>query len=842
MARVRSSSATRKVSLSSGWSFAEVASDAATDPRTLDALAPSWSPAEVPGTVASALRALGAYTLGDAKSFDIHDYWYKTFVECAVGEDERVVLHFEGLATIADVWVDGAHVLSSDSMWQAHALDLTGRIRASSELVVRFASLDKVLAARRQRPRYKTRMVRKQELRFVRTTLLGRMPGWSPPVAPVGPFRSIWLEIGGPAITADLRTSVDGTKGRLALVLQIGGRVDHAELRACGLTVPLTLESSHSATTLRGLLEHDDVPLWWPHTHGPQPLHDVSVHARIDGVTVVIELGRVGFRRIEVDESPGGRGFGLVVNQVPVFARGATFTPLDVVSLGGTEATYRRALEQVLALGMNMIRLSGTLVYEPDLLFDLCDELGILVWQDFMFANLDYPRDEAFMASAKREGEDLLSRIQTSPALAVLCGGSEVAQQASMLGLGPEAWQPELFEGVLSELSSRLRPDVPYVPSTPWGGALPFRTNVGVTHYYGVGAYERGLDDARRADVKFAAECLAFSNVPSPRAVDALLAGGESPAHHPRWKERVPRDHGSGWDFEDVRDHYVKRLFGVDPAKVRYSDVDRYLALGRATTGEIMASVFSEWRQSETTRGALVWLLRDLWPGAGFGLVTSDGAPKSCFYALARVLAPVAILVIDEGLNGVRFVAVNDHAAPVLADLEVVLYLRSNVVRRATKAIELSPRQAASFDVEELLGSFVDPAHAYRFGPPTCDLVVGRLRSSGDARAIATAFHFPLGYSSEIDSSLVLSAIGLERTDGTLEVIVTANRLATSVVFDVRGYVPDDEGFHVEPGASRSVLFRSVTEGDPVRTLTGSVRSLNCAIESRIHFAARESR
>ena len=132
-----------------------------------------------------------------------------------------------------------------------------------------------------------------------------------------------------------------------------------------------------------------------------------------------------------------------------------------------------------------------------------------------MFANLDYPiSDEDFRATVEREAREQLGRLAGRPSLAVMCGNSEVEQQVAMLGLDPELGRGELFGELLPRLVEEAGIDAVYLPSAPCGGERPFRPDRGVANYYGVGGYRRPLEDARRAEVRFAAECLAFANVP----------------------------------------------------------------------------------------------------------------------------------------------------------------------------------------------------------------------------------------------------------------------------------------------------------------------------------------
>ena len=161
-----------------------------------------------------------------------------------------------------------------------------------------------------------------------------------------------------------------------------------------------------------------------------------------------------------------------------------------------------------------------------------------------------------------------LSEIAGRPSLAVLCGNSEVEQQVAMMGLDPALGRGELFGELLPAAIADRGVDAVYVPSAPCGGDLPFRPDRGIANYFGVGGYRRPLADARLAEVRFAAECLAFANVPDEAGVEAIAARcGRTPSSTiPAGRLACPRDTGSSWDFDDVRDHYLRSSSSLTPA------------------------------------------------------------------------------------------------------------------------------------------------------------------------------------------------------------------------------------------------------------------------------------
>jgi beta-mannosidase len=868
------------LTLSTGWQAACASADRDCQVQDLDPL--SWIPARVPGTAAGALRDAGLWRAGEPRDFDAEDWWFRTYFDAEpVQPGEEAVLCLDGIATVAEVYLNGERVLDSDSMFAAHALPVGGRLTTASgggahrnELAIRCRALAPLLGeSRRPRARWRTRLVSERNLRFFRTMLLGRAPGFAPGPAAVGPWRAVRLErrrrVAVEQLT--LRPRIEGARGVLSAAVRLrplgATRLGSVAVELDGPSgtyrAELALSGPPEAPTAVGELTVPGVARWWPHTHGEPLLHHVRLLVDVvpagtaqggaaqdgamrDGAAwggaaqtgaaprrIVIDAGKVGFRELAFGATPTHDveedGLDLHVNGVRVFVRGAVWTPIDPIGMACSEHELRAALDQAREAGMNMLRLPGTSAYETSAFHDLCDELGIFVWQDFMFANFDYPlAHQPFRASVTREATAVLDALGGRPSLAVLCGNSEVEQQVAMLGLDPALGRGELFGALLPELVRESGVDAVYVPSAPCGGELPFRPDRGIANYYGVGGYRRPLEDARRAGVRFAAECLAFANVPSDTTT-----------------EPVPRDAGADWDFADVRDHYLGLLFELDPSALRAVDRERYFELSRAVSGEVMAEVFGEWRRAASPcGGGLVLWLRDLLPGAGWGLVDHRGAPKVAYHHLKRALAPVAVWTIDEGLGGIVIHVANDCPQPLSASLRVALYRDHEMcIEQVSTPLELEPHSQCERNVETMIGRFVDVAWAYRFGPPAQHAIVVSLERDSDlgagAKTIGRAVRFPAGRPLERESPEQLGLeIETETTplgDGEVRLALTSRRLAYGVRIEAPGFLPSDDGFFIEPGGTHNLTLRPT--GPDSSLGHGRVLALN--MDGQLELAGR---
>jgi beta-mannosidase len=849
--------------LSMGWQAARSSPGAQLDASDLDPL--SWIPARVPGTAASALHDAGLWRGGEPYDFDAEDWWFRTSFDAQPAlPGERLRLCLEGIATVAEVYLNGELVLESNSMFAAHTLDVTEQLRASNELAICCRALGPLLGMRRRpRARWRTRLVAEGNLRFFRTMLLGRLPGIAPGPAAVGPWRAVRLERQRRIAVQELklRTRVEGEDGVLSVLARLrpleGEEVSSVAIELSGpsgehrtqLTLTAIEDSDSEILTATGELLVESVERWWPHTHGDPALHDVRLRVSGAGQTIVLETGRVGFRNLAFGANPGHDieqdGLDLHVNGTRIFVRGAVWTPIDPIGLAPSEDELRAELNRVRDAGMNMLRIPGTGAYETSAFHDLCDELGILLWQDFMFANLDYPiTDEHFRALVTQELTSVLAATGARPSLAILCGNSEVEQQVAMMGLDPELGRGELFGELCPKLVRESNVDAAYVPSAPCGGELPFRVDRGIGTFYGVGCYRLPLEDVRRAGVRFAAECLAFSHVPPDTTIEAMLpqAPGRLAGHHPLWKAGIPRENEADWDFEDIRDHYLRLLFDVDAPELRHVDRARYLELSRALTGEILAEVFGEWRRgSSPCGGGLVLWLHDLLPGAGWGLIDHRGNPKLAYHHLKRALAPIAVWTVDEQLGGIVAHVANDGPRPLSASLRVALYReREHCVEQARAPVELGAHDHGEWNVETIIGHFVDLAWSYRFGPPAQDtLVVTLEQDEGEnARMLSQTVRFPAQrpLAREPPERLGIAAQAVALPDGSVRLTLSSRRLVYGAEIHVPGFLPADDGFSIEPGGSRAVHLHPCEPG--ATFAGGALTALN--LNGRVHIALSE--
>ncbi|QTI70565.1 hypothetical protein [Gordonia polyisoprenivorans] len=815
------------------WRLVRCAPTADPNPGVLDDEMSSSIEVTAPGPVAHMVAGTFLEPTGPDTVDDL-DWW----LVADVVVEAPVVLDCAGLTPPGAVFVDREHAADVESMFLPVRVTVPVGVH---EIAIWSGSLRKWLSRRRPRGRWRSTLVAAQGMRWARTSLLGRAPvyGGVPPVvgawrpltfAPAGRFDQISLSVdadsGAVAIRGRLLTTdaVPEMAGAIVEILDDSGTV----LAASGLSVDLFDGSGYDLT---GQVTVGGHRRWYPHGHGAP----ITYRVRITAGGVSSER-IIGFRTITADQHDGA--FALSVNGIDVFCRGAVWVPPEPCTM---TASRQHIEDQLLVLrdaGANMVRVMGGFVPEQPEFYDLCAELGILVWQDAMLTTFDPPAELDDVVCA--EMEHLLTGISGNPALAVVSGGSESLQQPEMMGLDAGSLSIPLIDTMLRDVAGRLA-GVPYVVASPssWGEntddttPLAIRSDTGIAHWFGVGGYLNPLDAVRTAGVRFAAESLAFAIPPSDDAIEADFGSLAVAGHHPDWKRRVPRDRTATWDFEDVRDFYVREVFGVDPLQVRRTDPARYLQLGRLAVAEAMAACYRFWRRRDSgCAGALVLNAKDLRPGAGWGLLDHRGTAKLPLAALTRVWAPVALLLDDAGQQGIRIDLYNDTGA----ELSGALQLRAvddagTVVAQGEAAIVIKPHASVTRVDTDLIGHFTDLSHAYRFGPPVATALLAEFVV--DEQLICNDVLVLHPSDSPIRSGLTAVRRRLYGSD-TWQIEVRAEASVRYVCVDAPGWVLSDNCFHLAAGQPHLIeaMPAAPSRGTGDRAEDGSGRVPNGKVTS----------
>lgn len=776
----------------------------------------------LPGKIPSVVSQL---TSSDHTSADLDslDHWYKIQFRHTENASKRSVLTLNGLLTICEVYLNDTLILSAANAFHPHTVDVDRQLKEDNVLFLCFRALKPLYQARHPRPKYITRFVNERNLRFFRTPVLGYTPGFSDATKHVGSYRSINMthQFNCAVISHHVATSlIDENTGEFFLNLALQffeapakkARIlllDSSNLDAVfSEEINISVDADGKATIVLSNVLVKNIKPYWPHTHGEVKRYQFIVEMT-EGLNERILLGHYGFKKMVFSHQ---NQFSIRYNDVPIYLRGACWTPIDPNTLHNDDNILSNRLMLLRDAGINMLRIPGNMPYESDRFYELCDELGILIYQDFAFTNFDYPEhDDAFIENIRAEISAFLSRHAAKACMAAFSGGSEVYQQACMMGLKISEIDNRIFSQILPELVRKLAPNVPYFLSSPYAkNNLPIHSGEGPCNYHGVGGYRRTFEDARLFKGKLIVECLPFAHIPEDQSLRKLWHGKMPEFHSPTWKNAVPRDPGSGWDFSDITDYYLQQIFDIDPIKLRSIDQERYTKLVRATLVEVVETTLSIFRaNAENGRAALVWNLHDFKAGAGWGYIDTLGNPKSAFYALARTSKPTTAVFVDEGLDGLAAYLIHDGETALDCRLKISLFTEEGRTLEENEQIHtLQPRSTQRVSVDYFLGRFVDSSYAYKFGPRqfiACHLAL----YTKDGALVEQKTYAQPEVTQTVSPHIELTASAKKLSTFEYEIIINTNQPAFYVVLDIDDFLPNDNYFHLMPSTIKRIVIKS---------------------------------
>lgn len=669
-----------------------------------------WFSASVPGCVHTDLLQHGLipdpyYGLNEksVQWVDKTDWEYRTLFDVsALGKPFRFYeLLFEGLDTYADVYLNDSIILRADNMFRRWKSDITRNlVKGRNELRVCFRSPTNKGLELLKKQGFQLPADNDQSenggLDSSKVSIFTRKApyhygwDWGPRLVTSGIWRPVKI-IGYQSIRMEdlyiSTTTLNDDKASLSAHYTIQSK--HKTPVKLNLYVDGHLNSSLTLVIKPGITTHkldfviSQPEKWWPAGTGRQKLYNIRLECITDEETIT-ESQNIGLRNMrlvrERDTDGRGESFYFEVNGRPVFAKGANIIPGDLFLNRVSPARYRKLLTEAAASHMNMLRVWGGGIYEDRLFYELCDSLGIMVWQDFMFACAMYPGDKPFLENVTEEARENIIRLRNHPCIALWCGNNEIevawAQWEESRGWGWKQrfdastrdiiWRAydTLFHHILPSQVALYHPGAPYWPSSPSGGPgklEPLDGSSGDAHYWGVWHGMQPIKQYARKKARFFSE-YGFQSYPSIEMLQTIALPQEIYLGSP-----VMAAHQRATNGDKRLIEYVGNEYGLP------GDFSHFVYLTQLMQAGAMDMAIRSHRSAMPyCMGTLYWQLNDCWPVASWAGLDYGLNPKAAHFFIRKAFKPV-ILNFIENERGFDIVCSSDKPETSQAKLTLTL-------------------------------------------------------------------------------------------------------------------------------------------------------------------------
>ncbi len=794
-----------------GWQFREVGK---TD----------WHNASVPGCVHTDLLANKLiddpfYRDNEKKQQWIGktDWEYRTTFNVAAPTllRQNVELVFEGLDTYAQVFLNDQVLLNADNMFRTWRVDAKPLLKAGSntlrivfrspinEILPVMAKMSYQLPASNDQGEKTSPFTRKAPYHYGWD--------WGPRFVTSGIWRPVSLEAWDDARVNDVQVVVNRlTPERAELTANVEVQASAAGPATILLDSPTDrfvtgkqeVNLNKGSNRVSFNLKIARPAMWWPNGLGAQPLYTFHVSSIVNGRTTDERSTRTGLRtlRLERARDDAGESFTFVINGVPVFGKGGNWIPLDSFPSRITKERYRFMLESVRDSNMNMLRVWGGGIYESDEFYEMCDEMGILVWQDYMFACSMYPGNQEFLDNVRAEAIDNVKRLRNHPSIVIWSGNNEVETAWRNWGwrqsLPSSLWDDyqKIFHGVLQEVSAEYDPTRPYWPSSPHGGLAddPDSKHSGDVHYWEVWHAEKPFSEYEKQKPRFMSEygfqsfpnieTVKYYTLPNERDIESpiMLAHQRHPRGNQLIREYMLREYPKPKDFESFL--YISQVLQAE---------------GIRTGTEHLRRIMPH------NMGSLYWQIDDCWPVASWSSIDYFGRWKALQYYAKRFYTNLLISpTVDDG--SLKLYVVSDKVSAVPATIRVTMMnFDGGTLQSFNQDVTVAPVTSRSYfeiKVDDLLKG-TDKKHAFA----SVELLVkGKVVSSND-------YFFAPFKELALSKPTITPQVIAAKDRGKFVVKLSTDKFAKAVYLAV----PEHDGFfsdnyfNLAPGRDVTVQFRS---------------------------------
>jgi len=621
-------------------------------------------PAPVPGTVHQALLDADAipdpyYREQELESLWVGDRRWTYSRTFSLTQDELdsqyLQLVCEGLDTLAHIELNGQRIATTNNMFREYAWYVKPFLKlGENHIAIRFDSaMDYIRQREKERPMATVTCIDHEPKGrgYIRKEACNFGWDWGPVLPTCGIWKDIYLQCWDGARIDEIQILQRHTQD--AVHLTINTNLTQA-MPDAQLVVAVRLDNELVAETtqtvdgkqLTSSLEISSPKLWWPNGMGEHPLYTVSTFLIRDGQTLDQDQKRIGLRTLEVirEDDEWGQSFKFRANGVDFFSKGANWIPVDAIKDRNTPERYRDLLQSSVDAHMNMIRIWGGGIYENDIFYELCDELGLVVWQDFMFACNAYPADDAaFLENTRIEVIEQIKRLRHHPCIGIWCGNNELEGFIAGEDWPKFPWPlyKKMFDEVLAEATRTTDPERCYWPASPHTPGAQNRNldsdpSAGDAHTWEVWHGKQPFEWYRTAYHRFCSE-FGFQSYPEPKTVYSYTTEDDRNITRP-----VMEFHQRSFEGNPKIMHYMLNWFPLPDS------FEHTLWLSQVQQGLSIKYAVEHWRRNRPRcMGALYWQLNDNWPVASWSSLDYYGRWKALHYFAKRFFAPVLVCALE---------------------------------------------------------------------------------------------------------------------------------------------------------------------------------------------------
>ncbi len=825
----------------------------------------NWHPATVPGTVHTDLMAIGNiedpfFGLNErgVQWIDKEDWLYDNHFTVTDAQQAcaRRELTFYGLDTYADVYLNDSLILQADNMFRTWRVDVTHLTKPGDRknlLRVHFHSPVKMDMPKWEAHPYEYTSSNDQSQNggvldralapFARKAGYHYGWDWGPRLVTSGIWRPVVFTAWNDVIIRDVFVEQqEVTRKRAVIRHHVTIEADHDATATVTVTDSASQRrlSTQTVTLHKGLNEVtlpytiSNPTLWWSNGLGEPHLYALQTRVQLSGQGHPSLLGRgvggeacevctkVGLRSIQLhhvaDADGKGEAFYFTLNGEKLFMKGANYIPCDNFLPRVTDSVYRRTIADAAAVNMNMLRVWGGGIYEDDRFYRLCDEYGILIWQDFMFACTMYPGTPEFLESVRQEAIDNVRRLRNHPCIALWCGNNEC--QDAWLGWGWKStaerkdqalatrlWQEykDLYFKTLPEVVQEYAPQTQYQPSSPFAtyeGKSEFTR--GDTHYWEVWHARKPISEYNKVRARFFSE-YGMQSFPELVTVQRFAP---NPADWDINSDVMMAHQRGGAHANSLIETYLNTEYG------RPKGFDTLLYVGQLMQGDAMKTAVEAHRRDKGyCWGTLLWQVNDCWPVASWSTRDYYGRWKAAHYMMRPAMADILVSPIQKEDGTLSVCIVNDRLTPVSGQLTVEVWTSEARVKSEKLKVKVASNSAADvwqMPTDKLLADA---------GITANDAIIHAEFSVGSGPATTTyANNYILVYPKDL--KLQPSHVQVKLLESTFSVQLSTSRYARGIFLTLDGD-PDhhfsDNYFDLLPGEQRTVTVTTTLPASEVQ-------------------------